>query len=77
MLLGSGLEGKHIKHITQPNLRFGQDVESVPGKVEVEQTWTDDDIVTQLKWVLEDLLRSWIDCLIFHQAPICFSGEGG
>ena len=35
-------------------------MESTPGKVEVEQTWTDDDIVTHLKWVgqsnlLEDL----------------------
>ena len=33
------------------NVRFGQEVESTPGKVEVEQTWTDDDIVTHLRWV--------------------------
>jgi len=30
-------------------IRFGQEVESSPGKVEVEQTWTDDDIVTHLR----------------------------
>jgi len=30
-------------------IRFGQEVESTPGKVEVEQTWTDDDIVTHLR----------------------------
>jgi len=30
-------------------VRFGQDVESAAGKVEVEQTWTDDDIVTHLR----------------------------
>ena len=40
---------------TKPNLRFGQYVESTPGKVEVEQTWTDDDIVTHLRWV-----RPWM-----------------
>ena len=32
--------------------RFGQDVESAAGKVEVEQTWTDDDIVTHLRLVV-------------------------
>ena len=50
MLLGSGLV-ERIKHKLKPNLRFGQEVESTPGKVEVEQTWTDDDIVTHLRWV--------------------------
>merc|ERR1712203_765117 len=30
-------------------IRFGQVMESTPGKVEVEQTWTDDDIVTHLR----------------------------
>jgi len=30
-------------------IRFGGDVESTPGKVEVEQTWSDDDIVTHLR----------------------------
>ena len=43
--------GGCVSKITQPNLRFGQDVESTGDKVQVEQTWTDDDIVTHLKWV--------------------------
>ena len=36
-------------------------MESTPGKVEVEQTWTDDDIVTHLRWVGQaNFLDGWI-----------------